>query len=183
MDRWTDVRCKELGGRPPNHPAVCRDGAAWDRLPCPGGYTRCPEPFSGQCVEKGEEEQCWESSRAACPKELQCMKEGLAVCLDPLLRCDMHPQCDKGEDEEECEAEYRRRGYLDSSAIMRCESPHHNSKSDTPTVKIWAAPCDGREECFEGLDERGCDTGFLVNILLGAILGSVRFGYCLTMAN
>jgi hypothetical protein len=117
-------------------------------------------------VREGEEEQCWESSRAACPKELQCMKEGLAVCLDPVLRCDMHPQCDGGEDEKECEAEYRRRGYLESSATMKCESPHHNSKSGTLIVTIWATPCDGREECFQGWDERGCDTGWIAYVAL-----------------
>jgi hypothetical protein len=99
------------------------------------------------------------------------VKEGLAVCLDPVLRCDMHPQCDKGEDEENCYVEYRRRGYLDSSATMKCKSPHHNSGNTT--VTIWAAPCDGREECFQGRDERGCDTGLLVYILLGGILDLV----------
>jgi hypothetical protein len=120
-------------------------------------------------VEEGREEQCWESSRAVCAKDLRCMKEGIAVCLEPSLRCDMHPQCDEGEDEDDCLAEYRRRGFLDSSATMRCESPHHNSESGTPTVTIWATPCDGREECFQGRDERGCDIGWIAYLLLGRI--------------
>ena len=37
---------------------------------------------------------------------VNCQKDGLSVCLDPALQCDMHPQCDGGEDEKDCSDTY-----------------------------------------------------------------------------
>ena len=165
MGLWTEITCKELGGLPPNHPAVCAGRDSWQQFPCSKYYEMCPT--SGQCVYFGRFDKCWNGTEP-CEKALTCKKNGHTVCLDPHLRCDMVPACDKGEDEEECEVEYRRRGFIDTSATMRCESPHHNHKK-TPTVTIWAAPCNGRAECFQDLDEVGCDTGWVAYALLGKI--------------
>ena len=87
------------------------------------------------------------------------------VCLHPTLRCDQHPQCDGGEDEEGCEEEYRRRGYLPPTANFECSSPHHNEQNP-PRVKIWATRCDLVPECYGGVDE-DCDIQLLVLCLIG----------------
>ena len=97
--------------------------------------------------------------------EFRCIKNGAHVCLNPHLRCDQHPQCDGGEDEEGCEEEYRQRGYMSSLATYECLSPHHNKESP-PGVKIWATRCDLVLECYGGVDE-DCDILLPVLCLLG----------------
>ena len=39
--------------------------------------------------------------------------------------------------------------------MYRCQSPHHNN-DNPPVVQIQAVRCDGRVECYQGLDEEGC---------------------------
>ena len=109
----------------------------------------------------------WTSGQACNATEFECVQDGKRKCLDPALRCDMHPQCDGGEDEQACEASYRKRGYISNSATYRCESPHHHQGSGRPVVTTWATPCDGRRECYGGSDEEGCDNDWIVYIALG----------------
>ena len=46
--------------------------------------------------------------------------------------------------------------YLSLPIHARCQSPHHNKDSKTAIVWILAVPCDGRRECYDGVDEDGC---------------------------
>ena len=39
--------------------------------------------------------------------------------FETLSRCDMHPQCDQGEDEENCEKEYKEKGYIDKTHAFK----------------------------------------------------------------
>ena len=92
------------------------------------------------------------------------------MSLHPTLRCDQHPQCDGGEDEEGCEEEYRRRRYMPPTANFECWSPVHNEKTP-PRVKVWATRCDLVPECYGGVDE-DCDIQFLVLCLIGGLFYS-----------
>ena len=87
-------------------------------------------------------------------------------CLSELSVCDTHPQCLEGEDEENCEEEYKRKGFAKDTATFKCQSPHHNDDSSTPTVFIWAVRCDGVSECWRGVDEVDCQTRMEVTLLL-----------------
>ena len=117
-------------------------------LTCMVNYTQCDS--IGDFLECNQEEY----------SEMKCLSESSI--------CDTHPQCSEGEDEMNCEEEYRRKGYIKDAAIFPCQSPHHNQDSSTPTVFIWAVRCDGFSECWKGEDEAGCQAGlFVTSLLLG----------------
>ena len=88
---------------------------------------------------------------------LECKQGEVTVCLDRAVECDLHPNCEGGEDEENCDEAYRAKKLVSDSALYRCDSPHHNPGTSTATVQILATRCDGREECYQGLDELYCD--------------------------
>ena len=92
-------------------------------------------------------------------------------CLSELSMCDTHPQCQSGEDELNCEEEYRKKGYFTDTAMFKCQSPHHNDGSSAATVYIWATRCDGNSECWMGLDESDCQVGMKITlVILGKVL-------------
>ena len=62
-----------------------------------------------------------------------------------------------GEDEVGCFDQYVERGFVSQSADYVCQSPYHNDGSSTPTVRIVAVSCDGIPECWQGVDEEGCN--------------------------
>ena len=166
--------CDELGGLPANIPELCTNFTFWSQHPCPEDWYRCDGANSGQCGGGGNGRKCEDKSdiyhpgnSSACELDsVRCNKKGEMVCLDLSLKCDMHPQCDEGEDEKDCSDTYVTRGLISPSATYRCQSPHHNDNSDTPTVTNWASRCDGREECFLGEDEADCDTKWIVYLAL-----------------
>jgi hypothetical protein len=76
--------------------------------------------------------------------------------MHPETICDLHPTCDDGEDELDCEKKYKEKRVFDSTKTFPCISPMY-ATSGRGNVTILSAPCDGRPECWEGLDEWGCD--------------------------
>ena len=89
-----------------------------------------------------------------------------------MKRCNLHPACDEGEDELNCEEEYKRKRLIPKEAIYPCQSPHYNEASvaankSNAIVRIHAVPCDGKEECWGEADEKWCKTEWLSYFLLG----------------
>ena len=92
------------------------------------------------------------------------------MCLHPSLRCDgfAHPACssDDGEpeDEEGCTySEYLEKDIIKSHATFWCESNVYQG------MKIWATPCDKKEECAGGTDE-DCSEQLLPNSILISVI-------------
>ena len=110
------------------------------------------------------------------------------------LRCDGHPACDNAEDEQNCKDEYLKIGKIfllyiflfsffyyiyffyyihlaigkiKAEATMECEDPYHNSDSTTPTVMTWATICDGKADCYKGIDELDCGFSVGQTLLIG----------------
>ena len=80
-------------------------------------------------------------------------------CLVGLLSCDLHPNCDSGEDEKNCKFVYRRKGLTKPSGTRTCHHKHYgpNNTINKPEVEILALSCDGGEpECYGDVDEM-CD--------------------------
>ena len=184
-DGWFAVQCQELGGQTTSLPQLCGNTTFWAQYPCEGHVTtvqwsRCSGRNSGECVGSWD---CEDRSNVFRPAsegtcnattEFGCIKNNVSVCLEAVLRCDQHPQCDGGEDEHDCEATYRMRGYTAESALHLCESPYHNSGSQTPTVTIWATRCDGRKECYRGTDEEYCNPQWVVYTTMGRAGGVLQ---------
>lgn len=61
---------------------------------------------------------------------------------------------------------------------FRCQSPHHNEESNTTTVWILAVPCDGREECYKGVDEEGCQDDDDLNRILLTGTSLIKYYEC-----
>jgi hypothetical protein len=90
-------------------------------------------------------------------------------CLHPALRCDEHPQCDAGEDEKDCREDYIAKGYISEQDTYKCQSKQHNDHSQTATVWTWATACDDVAECWNGEDEKNCDSGSIGFIIVGTV--------------
>ena len=104
-------------------------------------------------------------------------KHDQRVCLHPDNRCNMvpHPLCKEGEDERQCKSEYVRKRKILEYAHFECESPHHNSKSGTASVKIYTTACDGYRECFEGIDEKNCEKSMPNYVSFGKFFMTISF--------
>ena len=85
------------------------------------------------------------------------------VCLDKRLICDLHPQCQGGEDElrEECNEVYLEKKILTKDQTFTCPNPYHTiTMADGRTEKIFtlrAIRCNADPECWGGEDEEGCN--------------------------
>jgi hypothetical protein len=106
---------------------------------------------------------------AACEEKQRCKVGGQEVCLHPDTICDLHPACDGGEDEEDCQEEYTEKGFFHPSATFPCQSPHHNEDTvsqniSTAIVWILATVSDGIPECWKEVDEADDSIG---NYFLG----------------
>ena len=103
---------------------------------------------------------------AACtnPENFLCAKSG--VCVHPELRCDGHPQCQHGEDEDaaSCLDIWVRSGVVSPAASMPCSSRQY------PGMPILATACDGIIECFESVDEVNCKNESWPHYLLAATI-------------
>ena len=95
-----------------------------------------------------------------CPRDsVHCQRKGKNVCLAPILRCDLHPNCDNGEDEKNCKEVYKQKKLTLRQGTMTCFAPHYgpNNTITNATVEILAVACDRKHyECWNHEDENGC---------------------------
>ena len=93
------------------------------------------------------------------PTYFFCLVNKIESCLAPFLQCDIHPNCDSGEDEKNCKFVYRRKSLTKPSGTRTCHHLHYGpgNKINKPEVEILALSCDGGQpECAGGVDEM-CD--------------------------
>ena len=172
-DPWDTVECENLGHRQTDNPQVCGNTNFWSQKDCLPGYSRCTGRNPGECV--WGKEKCQDKSNVfgqpPCNTgEVECLRNKVRVCLHPELHCDQHPQCDAGEDEQNCLEVYKNRGFISKSATFECESPYHNRQTKTPTVKVLATRCNKEKECHLGLDESNCETKWILYTAIGSVL-------------
>ena len=80
-----------------------------------------------------------------------CYLSGKCIHLD--LKCDGHPQCPRGEDEEYemCKKDYFRKRVVERFVTFKCESKVY------PTIYTIATACNHIHECLNDADESLCD--------------------------
>ena len=90
---------------------------------------------------------------------------GAKTCFKNVNRCNAFAQCDPaegsdiGEDEVDCDEEYRKKELVPKRATFRCQSLHHNKESVAANISrgvvyIHAILQDGNSECWDGEDEK-----------------------------
>ena len=161
---WEDPATGEwMGPQPTNHPELCANATFWRNMKCEGNSLRCTGRLPGECWwtnPDGTGKICRDQSNNIthplkgnmCQNDthFQCKNmKGEESCLPLTLMCDMHPQCIDGLDEQDCEDQYKKRGFIEETASYRCQSRHHNNMTGTPTVWIWSTKCDLITECFQ----------------------------------
>ena len=134
---------------------------------------RCNSEYSGQCYypdrnnhDRFLSKTCRDRSHDILPKNgscpsthyFSCLVNKKEFCISEHLWCDLHPQCDTGDDEKNCKHVYKVKRLTKASATRPCHHLHYgpNNTINRPEVEILALPCDGEAECVGGLDEM-CD--------------------------
>ena len=102
------------------------------------------------------------------PSYLTCKRKGVDVCLAPHLLCDLHPNCDGGQDEKDCMMEYKEKRLTSPYGTFPCDAPFYGpgNKITNATVRILAVRCDSEPECYEDQDEVGCQDKVLTRLEL-----------------
>ena len=86
-----------------------------------------------------------------------CGDEETDICVEEssTSRCNLHPQCEDGEDEMDCEEEYIRKGIFRPTETFECNFPSYTFANWT--IKTHRAiRCDGKATCPNGEDEKDC---------------------------
>ena len=186
--RWCNNKyvmpCTELGGRTSVHWDVCNNATWWTGKTCryrDEEAVRCSSYNSGQCHYPHTSysrlsRECKDGSHNITPEgpacssdSVRCQKDGENVCLDPHLQCDLHPNCDGGEDEMNCKDDYKKKKLTKRRGTMRCYAPHYgpNNRINKSAVEMYAVACDGEKpECWEDADEAECNKGILTRFEL-----------------
>ena len=132
-------------------------------FPCWDGSDRIePLPEIGHC---GERVKCHPRQNLTVLNEgeLVTVSEKDEVCLDMKLKCDLHPQCQGGEDEDEdkCKQAYLDKGFFQRDETFICPYPFHEVTLPDGMVKKLkthrAIRCNANPECWGGEDEKGCN--------------------------
>ena len=181
----TVMKCSELGGLTSVHTQVCSNNTFWAPRTCRTEFwnedekilvsyegRRCSSEYSGQCYfphsnhwyftktcrDRSHDIQPLPSN-GSCPSTFfSCLVEKRESCLSPHLVCDIHPQCDSGEDEKSCKHVYKIKRLTKLSGTRTCHHLHYGPDNviNKPEVEILALTCDGVPECAGGVDEM-CD--------------------------
>ena len=119
---------------------------------------------------------CWDSCANPGPQCTTCTNTTYfqcsqsKKCIHPSLKCDGHPQCDFGEDEDLDICKYiypqndgLRRHQTQKYATFRCHRIMY------PELETYATPCDGYTHCLNGEDESLCSDDSTLNIILALI--------------
>eukprot|EP00092_Neocalanus_flemingeri_P080309 GFUD01100156.1.p1 GENE.GFUD01100156.1~~GFUD01100156.1.p1 ORF type:complete len:1047 (+),score=211.36 GFUD01100156.1:131-3271(+) len=147
-----DRTCSDMSDQVHDQNSTCSDRSGLCAKYCGGGKAddvKCqscldPHNCTGSCSKPGPSCQACSNT-----EYFQC---SATTCLHPGLRCDGHPQCSQGEDEEDCEDDYKEKKIVPADATFMCDLTYANS----PTIKMWAIPCDGIRTCTKGEDEADC---------------------------
>ena len=158
------MRVGSESGLTTNDARLCSNFTFWSQISCDEGRHRCSGDRSGQCAYRDGD--CEDSSDTYVPSNssdcaVRCEVKNVTKCLTSGTRCDLHPSCDGGEDEEDCEALYRQRGLISESALYSCQSPHYNDGGHTSNVSILSTRCNNVPECYLGEDELNCHNDHL----------------------
>ena len=173
---WPDdvgSSCPELEGLRTTYSQVCHNPKFWVAVPCGQGRAQqCTARYSGQCTGKVTHVDGYTWTLAKCQdkrdltrhsdgkqckeNEFTCVKEGKVQCLDNQLRCDEMLACDKGEDEENCHEEYKRRKYIHDKSRLACTSPFFYGQDNRTPATIFRKKCNNLKECHMGSHEVGC---------------------------
>ena len=134
IDIHTKLFCDEDDMR---NKTLCKDPETW--LNSKRSHYQDPHYCQDSCSRPGPGCQ-------ACTNPNYFICEKSRMCLHPDLKCDGHPQCPGGEDEDFdlCQSRFSK------FATMECSSPAY------PTMKILATVCDGNPECLDDEDEVNC---------------------------
>ena len=122
---------------------------------------------------------CWDSCDNPGPNCTTCTNSTYFHCtysnhcLHPQLRCDGHPQCEHGEDEDldVCEKQYKENKVISKYATFRCKSIMY------PIMEIYATACNDFPECVDGEDERLCFDNTALYIILPSTMGFIAIMY------
>ena len=102
----------------------------------------------------------------------QCHKSNF--CVHPSNRCDGHPICPLGEDEEGCSYDqYLEKKIITSHATSECASIMYQN------MKTWATPCNQKMECKDGADEN-CSEDIISNSVLFSAAVTFLIFYMIT---
>ena len=190
LSSWcqTESSTKDCGyGIYSTDPRICQNMTFWKNKYCPESMHRCNGANPGQCghaiflpcsdgsdrVEPlpeighcGEKLKCHRRQNLTVRNsrgELVIVGKKDEVCLDKKLICDLHPQCQGGEDEdrEECVQAYLDKGFFRQDETFICPYPFHEvTLLDGKTKKLYthrAIRCNAKPECWGGEDEKGCN--------------------------
>ena len=147
-----DVLCKDESDSNKRDNGDCPETA----IACKGNLIR---PLSTDC-------QAYENYPDYYPDldfDSECQETDI-ICIEKnsTSRCDLHPQCEHGEDEIKCEEEYLKRGIFNPTQTFVCDFPSHTISNSSNSSSNWtiythrAIRCDGDATCPRGEDEKNC---------------------------
>ena len=62
---------------------------------------------------------------------------GKKICVEKKFQCDNFLQCEDGQDEEQCEAEYKKKGTFKKDHHFICRKTYMNISNDTDSGKFY----------------------------------------------
>ena len=150
-----DIWCEDKSD---SNKLVAKDGK------CPTGATRCTgnliRPLPARCQQFIQYASDYPEDYEDFDFDSECIP-GAEICIekDSTSKCDLHPQCVDGEDEneDECKEEYIRKEIVQPTETFKCKFPNYTFVNSNWTLyPRRAIRCDGDPTCPNGEDEEGC---------------------------
>ena len=145
---------------PPDDEAECMDWFG-QVFPCPESPAQICRESCGTAEPGSPCQACANSTYFHCSLSNQC--------VHPDLKCDGHPQCEHGEDEDlgECILKYQENKLISKYATYRCRNIMY------PIIETYATACDNFPECVNGEDEEICTDNTALYVILPSALGFI----------